>query len=265
MKSNRNKILLAALIVGIPAVTTLVKSQQSNAMLRPAAGSVKNMVSMLNKTALTKPTVAPKLSSVKMANKNLVSNRVSMFNNTNQAKTTGTVKRSQSVGKLNLNTSFASNLDSLLGVTTNKTGSKKPQTGSVNKLKTETTNKLSSLLGGSSGRGSSLDLSKLPETPPPPPTQTQGTSSQTSSATQLTSKNTLTSSTTPAPIPDAPPLPPQTSTNTNVASGGGNLKNQLSSKLNSGLKKAETNSTLKPTTAQDDLLKELKFKLKLRT
>lgn len=261
MKSNRSKILLAALIVGIPAVTTLIKSQQSNAILRPATNSVKNMASMINKTALTKPTVAPKPSGVKMANKNLISNRVSIFNNTNnQTKTTCTVKRNQSVGKLDLNTNFASNLNSLLGINNNnKVGFKKSESVSVNKLDSSKQNKLSGLLGSSSQfKSSSLDLSKLPKTPPPPPTQGQGTSQQTSSS-QLT-----TTTTTPSVVPDAPPLPPM-STNTSTSFTGGSLKNQLSNKLDSGLKKTETSKpTLKPTTPQDNMLSELKLKLQSR-
>ena len=269
MRDIKNKILLIALILGIPTVTTLIKSEESNAMLRTAGNSVKTMASMINKTTLIKPPVAPKPSNVKVVNGGLVKNTASLFNNTTTATNkVSTVKRTHSVGKLNLQTTFANNLDSLLGANHGTgTGLKKSNSLSVNKLDSSKQTKLNSLLGGSSSsKGYSLDLSKLPETPPPPPTSTQSQGTPISNSQQLT--NTTTVTTTPPPIPDAPPLPPPklSSTNTTTNRGAGNLKNQLSSKLSTGLNKTNTNTqTQKPNNPQDDLLKELKTKLQLRT
>ncbi|BAK81453.1 hypothetical protein [Candidatus Arthromitus sp. SFB-rat-Yit] len=268
MKNNKDKILLTALILGIPTITTLTKSEDSNAMLRAASvNSVKTMASMINKAALIKPPVAPKPSNIKVVNSGLVKNAASLFNNTTTATNkVATVKRTQSVGRLNLKSTFASNLDSLLGATHGSgAGLKKSNSVSVNKLDSSQKNKLSSLLGGgTSSKGYSLDLSNLPKTPPPPPTQSQGT--PITSSQQLTT-TTTTTNTTPPPIPNAPPLPaPKLSSTNTTTNGAGNLKNQLSNKLSSGLNKTNTTTqTQKQPTPQDDLLKELKTKLQLRT
>lgn len=173
--------------------------------------------------------------------------------------------------KLSLNSDFKSKLNSIFaeGNQSDKKLNLKP-TNTPNKLNSDSVNKLEGLFGGgnknSSGSPSNVFVNTDPSVPPAPPlnlnSKTPSTNSAIPPAPPLPNQN--------QSIPSAPPLSSKKPTTVLTDSGsGGNLQNQLTSKLNSGLNKTEQIPNRKPlskspSSAQESLIAELQSKLNSR-
>lgn len=188
---------------------------------------------------------------------------------TGSLKEQNTQPKTQVSRKLSLNSEFTNKLNSIFseGNQSDKKLNPKPS-NTPNKLNTDSVNKLEGLFGGGnknpSGSIDNVFVSSDPSVPPAPPLNLNN---------KTTSQNIIP----PAPplpnqnqsIPPAPPLSNKKPTTVLTDSGSGNLQNQLTSKLNSGLNKTEQNTNRKPlskspSSAQESLMAELQSKLNSR-
>lgn len=233
-----------------------------------AMGPISQKVAELNLTAKVQNN-NPKINSKNGA----VNSAISNLN-----KTDPSYQKQSTSKKLNLNSEFKNKLNGILGNgNPMQSGNKKQNANKPGKLNAnnEASQKLESIFGNgttsnkqnlSSNSSSSSSQAfenadpNIPKAPPLPG------SSNTLTQTQNNSAN----------IPDAPPLPqsaippapplPDKKPVTTTTSNGGNLQNQLTSKLESGLNKTNNNtSSKKPlntsgNSVQDQLIKELKAK-----
>ena len=194
-------------------------------------------------------------------------------------KTDPSYQKQSSSKKLNLDSGFKNKLNEILGNgNPMQSGNKKQNANKPGKLNAnnEASQKLESIFGNGNSSSNKQNLSpnssssssqafenadpNIPKAPPLPG------SSNTLTQTQNNSAN----------IPDAPPLPqsaippapplPDKKPVTTTTSNGGNLQNQLTSKLESGLNKTNNNTgSKKPlnttgNSVQDQLINELKTK-----
>lgn len=236
-----------------------------------AMGPISQRVAELNLTAKVQND-APKVSSKNGA----VNSAIKSLN-----KTDPSYQKQSTSKKLNLNSEFKNKLNVILGSgNPMQSGNKKQNANKPGKLNAnnEASQKLESIFGNgttsnkqnlSSNSSSSSSQAfenadpNIPKAPPLPG------SSNTLTQTQNNSSGTHN-------IPDAPPLPqgaippapplPDKKPVTTTTSNGGNLQNQLTSKLESGLNKTNNNTgSKKPlntggNSVQDQLIKELKAK-----
>ncbi len=234
-----------------------------------AMGPISQRVAELNLTAKFQNN-SPKINSKHGA----VNSAISSLN-----KTDSSYQKQSTSKKLNLNSEFKNKLNVILGNgNPMQSGNKKQNANKPGKLNAnnEASKKLESILGNGNSSSNKQNLSpnssssssqafenadpNIPKAPPLPG------SSNTLTQTQNNSAN----------IPDAPPLPqsaippapplPDKKPVTTTTSNGGNLQNQLTSKLESGLNKTNNNtSSRKPlniggNSLQDQLIKELNKK-----
>lgn len=236
-----------------------------------AMGPISQRVAELNLTAKFQNN-SPKINSKHGA----VNSAISSLN-----KTDPSYQKQSTSKKLNLNSEFKNKLNVILGNgNPMQSGNKKQNANKPGKLNAnnEASQKLESIFGNgptsnkqnlSSNSSSSSSQAfenadpNIPKAPPLP-----GSSN---TLTQTQNNNTGTPN-----IPDAPPLPqsaippapplPDKKPVTTTTSNGGNLQNQLTSKLDSGLNKTNNNTgSKKPlniggNSIQDQLIKELNEK-----
>lgn len=239
MKKRRNKILLSAALLSIPIGIVTMGSTKSNAMLRTV---IKNGAS---KIPIVKPPLPPKPNFASPSKGNVLS-RVSMFNGANKTQP----KRSPvNVGKLNIDLGMKTKLEGILG--NQNPSTPKP---SVGKLNLNSKGSITSALGGGNKSGSSLDLSKLPSTPPPPPPSI----TQTQKGPSLTNTNNGQGS-----IPTPPPLPSSSQLTSRGPTHSGNPTSGIS-KPSGTSSKPSLSKGPQHNPQHNNLMNELKSKLKLR-
>lgn len=263
-----------------PKVVSNLNTKRNSTIVNTPKGNVSQKVTAFNNNSPSNGKAMGPISQ-KVAELNLtakVQNNSSKINSKNSAintaiknlsKIDSSYQKQSTSKKLNLDSRFKDKLNNILDTgNPMQSGNKKQNTNKTGKLNTnnQASQKLESIFGNGNTSSNKQNLSSssnqasensdpnIPKAPPLP------SSSNTLTLNQTQNNNTGTSN-----IPDAPPLPnikPVTTTTSN----GENLQNQLTSKIDSGLNKINTNTgSKKPlstgrNSVQDQLIKELNSK-----